>query len=1327
MVTFTSPRGGGPLTVVLADDSPAARALLQATLGTREGIEVVGVAPDGRVAVELVERHHPHLAILDIAMPDMDGLEAATRIRDLGLDTRVIVLSAYNAERMATSARAAGADEYVEKAASNEELFAAIQRLFPSVALAGAAGPLASLGPEGWPHDGDESPGEQRYRLLLDALDEGVLVVDGEGVVTSANFSATRVLGRATSGIVGRHAAEFGLDEAADPGEGCSRPISATLATGRPWSNVRVVITGGDQRRRELLLSVRPLAVPGQPTPTEVLVSFADVTELRRSEKRYRQTVETLRHDKELLERLFSTMQVLIAYLDRDFTFIRVNAAYAETEGRDPDFFVGKNHFDLYPDEENKEIFRRVVATGEPHTAYEKPFEYAGHPERGVTYWDWNLRPVRDARGDVEGLVMTLVDRTERVLIRKELETVRLGVAAMVDPMVITRCRRDAEGTIIEFEVRFVNAAGLALVGKAEAEVIGRGLLEVFPVTLGRAAFDACCRVAETGDPLRTKVPWADDTGVRFFDVTISALGDGIVLIGRDVTEPVRAQRALGESEERFRAAIEILPDPLGILTAVRAEDDAAGGPAEGIVDFEYAYLNDAASRSLGQAAADVVGRRLGELVPEMRTSGVLDLYRRVVESGEPLVAPAVPFEGTFAGRRLAGVFDLRATRLGDGLVVLWRDVTDRAEAASALRASDERFRGALEAMLDAVFLCEAVRDDAGHVVDLRYTFANPAAVDVRGRRVDELVGHRLLELYPAMSRSPLFAGYLHTVDTGEPLRVEGFRYDDVVNGHGVSGVYDIQAVRHGDGVLVTYRRAGEREELIAQLAASEERFRLALDNLLDSFAILSPIRDDTHRIVDFRIDFANRKVLDVAGRGRDELVGAALSSLYRTAFTAITDGLARVVETGEPLVLDGFRFDEVDAAGRRVGAVFDIRAARVGDGCILVWRDVSDSWAAQEALRESEERFRLAAERAPIGMALVGIDGRFLLVNPALCELLGYSAAALTQTTFRNLTHPDDVAADLALLHRTLAGELDGHERDKRYLHRDGHVVWTHVVVALVRDHAGRPRHFYVQIVDVSERRRAEQQLADAHAALGRRAGELERANAELARANAELAEFAYVASHDLREPLRTIAGFADLLAERSGERLDAEGTEFLDFIRQGVDRMQELISALLAYSRVGTQPVSLGPVDTNELVDEVLQALRGKIDATGADVLVADLPVVTADRVQLGQVFQNLVANALTFVAPGVAPRISISAEPDTGGWRFVVADNGIGIKPEYRDKVFRMFQRLQAPDRYPGSGMGLAICKRIVERHGGSIDVEDNPGGGARFWFTLPERTA
>jgi len=226
-----------------------------------------------------------------------------------------------------------------------------------------------------------------------------------------------------------------------------------------------------------------------------------------------------------------------------------------------------------------------------------------------------------------------------------------------------------------------------------------------------------------------------------------------------------------------------------------------------------------------------------------------------------------------------------------------------------------------------------------------------------------------------------------------------------------------------------------------------------------------------------------------------------------------------------------------------------------------------------------------------------------------------------------------------------------------------------------------------------------------------------------QLERSNEALQEFVYVASHDLSEPLRTVTGFVQLLEQRYRGRLDADADDFIRFAVDGCAHMQDLIDGLLTYSRVATKAEPAEPVDVADVVRQAVESLHARIEDTGAEVVVGDLPVVRADRVQLGQVFQNLLANAVKFVAPGVTPHVEVTADPLDGEWRFVVADNGIGVEPANRDRLFRMFSRLQARTAYPGSGIGLAVCRRIVERHGGRIWHEEDPGGGSRFCFTLP----
>jgi light-regulated signal transduction histidine kinase (bacteriophytochrome) len=252
-------------------------------------------------------------------------------------------------------------------------------------------------------------------------------------------------------------------------------------------------------------------------------------------------------------------------------------------------------------------------------------------------------------------------------------------------------------------------------------------------------------------------------------------------------------------------------------------------------------------------------------------------------------------------------------------------------------------------------------------------------------------------------------------------------------------------------------------------------------------------------------------------------------------------------------------------------------------------------------------------------------------------------------------------------------------------------------------------------QLGQFFQRKRAEEALAATAAELKRRAAELERSNADLE-------QFAYVASHDLSEPLRMVSGFVQLLAQRYRGQLDSNADEFIDFTVEGVARMQDLIDDLLAFSRVGRDDSERTRVECDRLVRLALHPLAEQIEESGALVDVDELPAVHGRKAEIAQVFQNLLSNALKFRGDD-PPRVRVLAEPDGDMWMFSVVDNGIGIESRHAERVFKMFQRLHARDAYPGTGIGLPICKKVVERHGGRIWVEPAPDGGAAFKFTLP----
>ena len=354
-------------------------------------------------------------------------------------------------------------------------------------------------------------------------------------------------------------------------------------------------------------------------------------------------------------------------------------------------------------------------------------------------------------------------------------------------------------------------------------------------------------------------------------------------------------------------------------------------------------------------------------------------------------------------------------------------------------------------------------------------------------------------------------------------------------------------------------------------------------------------------------------------------------------------------------------------------------------------------------------------------GIISIDADERIHLFNRGAEEIFGYTAAEvlgerlelLLPERFRSM-HQAEYLPRFAQAHET--ARRMGERREVYGLRRSGEEFPAEISISKV-DVEGR-RMYNAVVRDMTERRRYE-------AALQAR-GE------ELARSNAELEQFAYVASHDLQEPLRMVASYTQLLARRYEGKLDAQADTYIRFAVDGARHMQALIHDLLALSRVGTHGRAAGPVDTGRVMAGVLRWLGRALEESGGEVVAGPLPTVVADAGQLEQLFQNLLTNALKFRRPGIAPRVDVSALRMADGtpraaWRFTVRDNGIGFEPQFADQIFTVFQRLHTRAEYAGTGVGLAICRKIVERHGGTIWAEGKPGEGSAFHFTLPDGAA
>jgi PAS domain S-box-containing protein len=375
--------------------------------------------------------------------------------------------------------------------------------------------------------------------------------------------------------------------------------------------------------------------------------------------------------------------------------------------------------------------------------------------------------------------------------------------------------------------------------------------------------------------------------------------------------------------------------------------------------------------------------------------------------------------------------------------------------------------------------------------------------------------------------------------------------------------------------------------------------------------------------------------------------------------------------------------------------------------------QDITERKKTEEALRESQERLELAMEGAELGMWDWNIQTGELIFNQRWAEMLGYSRDEIRPhiDSWENLLHPDDIDRVREVLNRHLEGLTQSYELEYRNKAKSGEWRWVLARGKVVqRDGDGRPLRATGTRLDITDRKRAEELLRERTEALER--------------SNRDLEQFAYVAAHDLREPLVAVGAYLKLLERRCAASFDADAHKFLSRAIETTLRMDGVIQSLLAYARIGSDSLSLEPTDCEAVLKNALSNLHSAIKESGATVTSEALPTLMADASQILQLFQNLISNALKF--RGDKPlRIHVGCTRREGEFQFCVKDNGIGIEPPYFERIFRIFQRIQTDSGRPGTGIGLANCKKIVECHRGRMWVESEPGAGSTFFFTLPER--
>lgn len=367
---------------------------------------------------------------------------------------------------------------------------------------------------------------------------------------------------------------------------------------------------------------------------------------------------------------------------------------------------------------------------------------------------------------------------------------------------------------------------------------------------------------------------------------------------------------------------------------------------------------------------------------------------------------------------------------------------------------------------------------------------------------------------------------------------------------------------------------------------------------------------------------------------------------------------------------------------------------------------------AMASTLSEVEQQIKASFNQAAIGIAHVSLKGTWLTCNNKFCQIMGYNQEELTNISIFDVTHPDEIQGARKMIDELLKGNVQFFSRETQYLRKDGFSVWVNVTISPVLSSSGDPLYFILFVEDITKRREIEEML--------------QHLVRDLAEANQNLEDFTRTASHDLQEPLRKIVSFTDRLRTSMGNKMDNREEEYFHRLENSSIRMQKLIEDLLRYSKISSLAPEMEPVDLKDVVNEVLLDLEVSIERSKGVVEVKHLPKIEADNTQMRQLFQNLISNALKFHNKNEPPKIEVdSIYNDNGFWKIMIRDNGIGMKEEHIKRIFKPFERLHGSAEFPGTGIGLAICLKVVTRHHGKIIVKSSLGKGTLYIVELPEK--
>ncbi len=750
--------------------------------------------------------------------------------------------------------------------------------------------------------------------------------------------------------------------------------------------------------------------------------------------------------------------------------------------------------------------------------------------------------------------------------------------------------------------------------------------------------------------------------------------------------------------------------------------------------DSLICFYNDAFRPSLGtEGKHPSIGKKGKEVWPEI-WSFIGPLIEGVMNTGKPVwfENQLVPF---YRNGRIEDIYwtfsysrVLDDNELPGGVLVTCVETTNTVIGRQEIEASQQELLALFEE--SPVSIANISAED-----DLVFLYANSFYGELVGRKPSDLIGKPLLTALPELKDQGFDKLLKEVITTQKPfvaneVSVDIFRGNKmetvVVN---FSYLPRIGSDGHPKGVLVVATDVTQQVNARKKIEESEQKYRSLFDSMNQGFCVLEMIFDENKVPVDYR--FLEINPVFERQTGLKNAIGKTARDLVPNLEQHWFDLYGKVALTGQPE-----RFTEGSEAMNRW---FDVYAFRMGgeQSCkvALLFSDITERRKAENAIRKSEQNLRNIILQAPIAMCILRGENYIIdVANNKMFELWGVpSESAWNKPLFDVVPEAENEGFEELMTHVLQTGEPFTGREHIVSLPRDGKVekIYIDFSYEAVRELDGTISGIMATVIDVTEQVFARKRIQDLVELRTKELSEaneaLLRSNKELARSNANLEEFAHAASHDLKEPIRKINFFTQQLKQQLSTELKEAGLRSFNRIENAIERMGNLIDDLLLYSHVSQKPYETENVDLNQKIQRVLEDLELDIQEKKAIVHVGSLPVINGYRRQLQQVFQNLIGNALKYCKKDVPPVINIQSKPvrENGQPYHLISieDNGIGFEQEFAEKIFQMFTRLHGRSEYVGTGVGLAIVKKVVENHNGFIRVESTPGKGSTFYVYMP----